>query len=568
MAERYTRLFALPNNLYSAGTPVILSAGVILKDNNANRILAQLKFKNISRKKIKALKICLNLGDSFGRQIEETVSYEYLDLDVVRDQEFGQKQAIYLPSYTARSFSVVLREVAFEDNSVWTGENEVSKPLSVQKPVTDIELSKEFQAHCGQRAKYKPFQEQDLWYCSCGAINHVSEQLCHICSNRQNDMLGIDWAALENEKKNRLLHEQEKREQEAKEAAAEAARRAKKTKRMIIVFSGIVLASILLAIITTKFIIPKVQYNTAMKHIDSGNYEEAYAILNKLGNNEAIDSNKYERAMALIDSGDYEAAYTLLEEIGNNEAIDSNKYDRAIALIDSGDYEPAYILLDGLNYKDSSDRLDSIKHEYRKILFARAEIGSYVFFGTYEQDNNTTNGKEDVEWLVLAKEDNKVLLISRYGLDCQKYNIPPGNVTWETCSLRRWLNGTFLNAAFSEGERSIISSVRVSADKNPNHSTNPGNSTSDQVFILSITDANKYFSSDSGRQCRGTAFCYAQGAAYKSDFGNCWWWLRSPGFRSDIAAYVDPDGSVHTTGDDVDTDDNAVRPALWINLGS
>ena len=146
MAERYTRLFALPNNLYSAGTPVILSAGVILKDNNTNRILAQPKFKNISRKKIKALKICLNLGDSVGRQIDETVSYEYLDLDVARDQEFGQKQAIYLPSYTARSFRVVLREVAFEDNSVWTGENDVSKPLPTQKPITDIELSKELHA--------------------------------------------------------------------------------------------------------------------------------------------------------------------------------------------------------------------------------------------------------------------------------------------------------------------------------------------------------------------------------------------------------------------------------------
>lgn len=247
--------------------------------------------------------------------------------------------------------------------------------------------------------------------------------------------------------------------------------------------------------------------------------------------------------------------------------IPQQKLNKAIALIDSGDYKAAYLLLDGINYKNSKELQESIKPQYQKVLLSEAEIGSYVVFGTYEQNNNTSNGKEEIEWIVLAREGDRVLVVSRYALDCQQYNTSSTSVTWETCSLRKWLNGTFLNAAFSESERAMIPSVTVSADKNPSYSTSPGNSTTDQVFLLSITEANKYFSSDSARQCQGTAYCYAQGV-YKASNGNCWWWLRSPGDDSCDAAIVSNGGSVYDDKYSVRGGSGAVRPALWINLGS
>ena len=198
---------------------------------------------------------------------------------------------------------------------------------------------------------------------------------------------------------------------------------------------------------------------------------------------------------------------------------------------------------------------------------SEVSVGSYVFFGSYEQDNDTTNGKEDIEWLVLAKEDNKILVISKYALDCQQYNTSVTSVTWETCSLRKWLNGTFINNAFSSGEQSKIQTTTVTADKNLSYSTSPGNNTTDKVFLLSITEVNQYFSSYSARKCQGTAYCYAQGA-YKGNNGNCWWWLRSPGNNSGSAAIVSYDGSVYYLGINVSSGSGAVRPALWINLGS
>lgn len=195
--------------------------------------------------------------------------------------------------------------------------------------------------------------------------------------------------------------------------------------------------------------------------------------------------------------------------------------------------------------------------------------GEYIKFGAYEQDNNTANGKENIEWLVLEVKDGKALVTSKYALDCKPYNTSHTDVTWENCTLRRWLNNDFINAAFSAEEKSMIPTVTVSADNNPDYSTNPGNATQDQVFLLSVTEANKYFNSDSARQCEPTDFEVANGAYVNSNNGNCrWWWLRSPGDDQRHAAGVDDDGDVDESGDFVNYVGGAVRPALWIDLAS
>lgn len=274
-------------------------------------------------------------------------------------------------------------------------------------------------------------------------------------------------------------------------------------------------------------------------------------------------NNALNQAMALIESGDYDAGYAILEELGENEAIQSNKYDRATKLIDSGDYRAAYVLLSGLAYKDSAEKLQSIK----SLLIANANPGETVFFGSYEQDNDTSNGKENIEWLVLAKQDNKILVISNKALDCKPYNDAKyEKVTWETCTLRKWLNNSFINSAFSAEEKAKIPTVTVSADKNPQYSTDPGNATQDQVFLLSISEAEKYFSSNSARDCEATAYAVANGAER-----NCLWWLRSPGKYSEHAADVQSRGDIYYKGYLYRTisaydGDLAVRPAMWISI--
>lgn len=348
---------------------------------------------------------------------------------------------------------------------------------------------------------------------------------------------------------------------EAKEAARQVAVE-KAKKKIAIIAAPIVCVCIAFVIVLNAVIIPNQKYNEAMDLIDSGDYESAYALLEEIGKNDVIATTKYDRAIDLIDSGDYESAYALLEEIGDNETIVSNKYDRAVKCIETGEYQAAYILLDGLEYKDSTEKLQSIK----PLLLAKAKPGDTVFLGTYEQDNNTSNGKEDIAWLVLEVKDGKALVVSKYALDCKQYNTSNTDVTWETCTLRKWLNNDFINAAFSSYEKAMIPTVTVSADKNPDYSANPGNATQDQVFLLSITEANKYFNSTGARQCEPTDYAVANGA-WESDSGNfCWWWLRSPGVTQDSAAYVYSGGDVIESGNAVDIGTSAVRPAMWISI--
>ncbi len=198
-----------------------------------------------------------------------------------------------------------------------------------------------------------------------------------------------------------------------------------------------------------------------------------------------------------------------------------------------------------------------------------------MIFGSYEQDNNISNGKEDIEWIVLDVQGNRALLISKYALDCQQYNASKANVTWETCTLRNWLNSTFLYTAFTDKERAMITSVTVTADNNPSYSTNPGNSTTDQGFLLSVPEAKYYFRTDEARKCVPTLYAVAQGAwiSDENDIGGrptCWWLLRSPGENSGSVAGVSSAGTIGNSNykatNEVESDDVSVRPALWITL--
>ncbi len=199
-------------------------------------------------------------------------------------------------------------------------------------------------------------------------------------------------------------------------------------------------------------------------------------------------------------------------------------------------------------------------------MFGVVEKGSTVKFGKYEQDNYDGNGAEEIEWQVLDIKDGKALIISRYALDRQPYNTDGVATTWGNCSLRSWLNSTFLGMAFSEEEQALIPDSTVYAHANPQHSTDPGNDTTDKIFLLSINEAEEYFSSDSERQCEPTDYAVANGA-YKGANGFCWWWLRSPGCSQKYAAYVRLAGEIHEVGETVYIG-HAVRPAMWIDLSA
>ena len=300
---------------------------------------------------------------------------------------------------------------------------------------------------------------------------------------------------------------------------------------------------------------------------------------------QVIPNNKYQQAVTLRENGQYEDACTIFWSIADYSdakvQITETKYQQANNLNAAARYDEAYAIYMALTgYKD----VDKLLAEDDNMIAAAAArdakfaVGNYVTFGTYPQ-TKAGNDATPIEWLVLARDGDKALLISRYALDAQPYNKDYTSVTWETCTLRTWLNGTFYNKAFSSAEQAAILTTNVDNSKNQCYSgwsTSGGNNTQDKVFLLSYAESNKYFgvtydnSSNTKSRVAPTAYAIAQGAwtdsfdktADRADAGH--WWLRSPGNYRDYAASVYTNGSLF--GANVDANSGSVRPALWVNI--
>lgn len=190
--------------------------------------------------------------------------------------------------------------------------------------------------------------------------------------------------------------------------------------------------------------------------------------------------------------------------------------------------------------------------------------GATIKFGSYPQ--SADGAVQPIEWLVLEVKEGKALLLSKYGLDAKPFNIEYGRITWEECSLRKWLNEDFYNKAFTAEQQMQIAETKVKAEKNPEYSTNQGNDTVDRVFLLNIQEAYKYFQASGARKTHPTEYAIKQGANRYN--GQCFWWLRSSGSDSNSAAFVDTYGGVAESGGSVRSGVVAVRPALWLNLKS
>ena len=193
--------------------------------------------------------------------------------------------------------------------------------------------------------------------------------------------------------------------------------------------------------------------------------------------------------------------------------------------------------------------LESYRSEIRKSYgsnpFKNANVGDYVEFGCYPQ---TEAGEVwPVEWQVLSKENGRMLVISRYGLDAKRFDGSSND--WGNSEIRQWLNGEFYNGAFAAEEKARIKSFNQ-----------------DNVFLLSKEEAEKYFANNFARRCNPTSYAKAKGALEYE--GYCFWWLRSSyPYNSDIVFSVNYCGDVNFYYD-VSRNGGSVRPALWINLES
>ena len=183
-----------------------------------------------------------------------------------------------------------------------------------------------------------------------------------------------------------------------------------------------------------------------------------------------------------------------------------------------------------------------------------------VYLGSYPQSNTEP---EPIEWLVLAENDDQMLLLSREVLVSLPWHNTHTAVTWDNCDLRAWLNGEFLESAFSGEEQAAILSVTLDNSDDYGYDTPVGTSTQDQVFLLSVSEVQAYLPEDL-RTVAPTSYALSHGA-YTNGEGQCAWWLRSPGMTPTSPAYLASAGTIGSRAYEVDETIIGVRPALWVS---
>lgn len=255
-----------------------------------------------------------------------------------------------------------------------------------------------------------------------------------------------------------------------------------------------------------------------------------------------------EQAVSLLeDLGGYRDSEELLIEIsyevGLDKLADENYGGAFKAFQKCGDYQDAAALLEQCHYYLGLTSMD--KEDYGKAAEHFSKAGDYedaaellrqaesLSLQTAQPGDKLTFGS--IDYLLLAKEEGRFLLVSSGLNSTLLYNNTPADVTWETSSIRAALNdAAYLDSHFTEAEQAMILPTQTSA------------STTDRIFLLSQEEYLTYQSL----------------MGEKDEL----WWLRDNGSSPGTAMFVSNDGTVMESGYDVSSPAIHGRTALWVSI--
>lgn len=277
MAERFEKLFSLSPNLYVDGSPVVLTAGALLKDTQTGSVITQLKFLSVSNQKIIALKIAINAFDISGNLLNKVDEYQYLDLDIRNGDFFGENKAIVMPENITRTIKIRKITVVHE-NGEYSIDGAELAPMEQQERLSatlNRELLEQYRMDANTSGEFVPRSINHLWLCACQTPN--AKNTCAKCGAKKDAVFGaLDIEELRNrlgvrrEQQNRIA-EEEKLRIEAEEAAS--IQKKQKYKKL-----GLLAVFLIVAIIGINAIVNHISYQNILKSIDSYIAEEEYEL--------------------------------------------------------------------------------------------------------------------------------------------------------------------------------------------------------------------------------------------------------------------------------------------------
>ena len=387
MAERYSRLYHLPEGLYTRGAPLVIAAGALLTDNQSGQIIAQLKMRSISPKVISSVKALVTGLDSAGKPLCEE-EHVYANLNARRDTLFGAKEGVRLRVPGVRSFRARVLSVTFDDGSRYLDTGGEWKPLPQQANLNhrlfDTELIRQYRLETSEASRFVPMEAEDLWLCACGEINHRGESCCRCGQTFEHCTEYLNVERLRENKSLRL-------NAAAVRAALEEAKsqsRGRILRRVLLVLipilliAGITLGVYKLAQRRTAI------YDEAYRLYREGEYAEAALLFGKTHHYRDSDEMEkkakkadaeiasYSRARMLFENGRWDDAYAAYTELGDYEdsaeRAQEARYQKGLSLLESAEYEQARAIFRELgNYRDA----DAIAaHFFNRLLSEEASL--------------------------------------------------------------------------------------------------------------------------------------------------------------------------------------------------
>lgn len=214
----------------------------------------------------------------------------------------------------------------------------------------------------------------------------------------------------------------------------------------------------------------------------------------------------------------------------------------------------------------------------------KVEIGDVITMGIYTHPYNQKvdfSMRFPIKWIVLEKENGKALVLSLYNIDVMPFTdsqifIESGSgdwsSTWETSGIRTWLNETFYYLAFDDNEEACILPTKIDTSDNVMYGTDGGGDTIDYLFLLSVDEVQRYFTTNEERRTQIIPdvemedLLIHDGEYPRNTTDYYDWWLRSPGETNEKMVCVGRSGAILMKGEWTTCEEVSVRPAMWIDL--
>lgn len=186
-------------------------------------------------------------------------------------------------------------------------------------------------------------------------------------------------------------------------------------------------------------------------------------------------------------------------------------------------------------------------------------VGDEVYFGRFDTDGSRL-GKERLSWVVLQNDGKRVCLLTKEGIASGYLNQKYEEVSWEGSDLRKRLNSDEFTKIFNEKELSRLIERK-----------------GELISLLSVSEAEKYFSGNEERQLSVTDIALAGGCNINElskannwdmkGYRSSWWWLRGDFGKKEITSpIVTVDGEISLSERYVNKPGGAIRPVIWVDI--